>query len=468
MAMAEERFDVVVIGAGPGGYVAANRAGQLGMKIAVIERDAPGGICLNWGCIPTKALLKAAEVYHEVKDAGDFGITVEKIGFDFAKVMERSRAVANRLSGGIKFLFEKFKVQHIAGTAAFVDAHNVTVKGADGKTQKVTGKHIIIATGARPRAIPGVEFDGKRVLNYFHALALKELPKKIIIIGAGAIGVEFAYFWSSFGAEITIIEMLPQLLPIEDEEVATELRRAFQKQKMKIMTGTRVEKVRVSKTGVEVHTSKDGKTETVSGDVVLVAIGVQANSEELNLPAAGIKTERGFISVDKTNYRTSAANVYAIGDCIATPLLAHVAMREGETCVDKIAGHDVPAVDYGVVPGCTYCQPQVASVGLTEKAALAKGHNLKIGKFPFRAIGKAVAVNNTNGFVKLIFDADAGTLLGAHIIGHEATEMIAELVMAKNFELTYREIIKTMHAHPTLSEAIFEAAALADGSCVHM
>ncbi len=461
-------YDVVVIGGGPGGYVAAIRASQKGLKTAVVERDALGGICLNWGCIPTKALLKSAEMMQVFKKASEFGFNIKGLSFDLKKIIKRSRAVAETNSKGVMFLFKKNKITHLPGTGRLVDKNTVVVTYGEGKgDHSITGKYIIIATGGRPKVLPGVEFDGKKIITSKEAMLLEELPGKMIIIGAGAIGVEFAYFYNVFGTEVHLIEMMPHILPLEDVEISTQLERSFKKQGIKFYTDTRVEEVTKNSDGVKIKISSKGKRLELNGDVVLIAVGIQGNVENLGLEDLGIVVEKSFIKVNEY-YQTNISNVYAIGDVIGAPLLAHVASHEGITAVDHLAGAHVHPVDYSNIPGCIYCQPQVASLGMTEEQARAAGYELKIGKFPFRASGKARAVGEVEGMVKLIFDAKYGKLLGAHILGAEATEMIAELGVAKTLETTYAEILHTVHAHPTLSEAIMEAAGVAFSEAIHI
>jgi len=461
-------YDVVVVGAGPGGYVAAVRAAQLGFKTACVEAKHLGGICLNWGCIPTKSLLKNAEVWETVRHASDYGVTVGEASFDFRKIIERSRGIADRMSKGVAFLFKKYKVEHIQGFGRLLGPGRLGVFDSDGAEQReISASHIIIATGARPRQIPGISFDGRKIISYFEAMSLPELPKSLIVLGAGAIGVEFAYFYSVLGSSVTIVEMLPNILPIEDEDVSKELARSFRKRKIAIKTGARVTGIDATDEGVRVHVTSDAGSETLEGSVALMAIGVQGNVENIGLETAGVELRNGYIAVDGM-YRTNVPGIYAIGDIVGPPWLAHVASAEAVTCVEAIAGRKPKSIDYGNIPGCTYCQPQVASVGLTEKKAREQGLELKIGKFPFTASGKAVAAGHTEGFVKLIFDAKRGELLGAHIIGSEATELIAEAAVARTLETTEHELIKTVHAHPTLSEALMEAAAVAFDESVNI
>ncbi|MCX6137327.1 MAG: dihydrolipoyl dehydrogenase [Ignavibacteriales bacterium] len=463
--MENAKYDVVMIGGGPGGYVAAIRAAQLGLKTLVVEKDKLGGVCLNWGCIPTKALLKNAEVYNLLKHADEFGFSFDNLKADFSKAVKRSRDIALRSSKGIEFLFKKNKVDYLPGTATVTAPGSIQVE-QPGKKSIISAKHIILATGARPRAIPGIKIDGKNVITSSEAMVLPEPPKSMIIIGAGAIGVEFAYFYNAYGTKVTVVEMLPSILPIEDREVTKTLGRVFAKAGITVMTETKVDSV-VSGKSVKVTVSGKEGTKELEADVALVAIGVQGNIEGLGLETLGVKTEKSFITVD-ANYRTNVEGLYAIGDVNGPPWLAHVASAEGVACVDAIAGKKPHPINYDNIPGCTYCQPQVASIGLTEEKAREKGHELKIGRFPFRSHGKALAMNETEGFVKLIFDAKYGELLGAHIIGAEATEMIGELAVARTLETTYEQIVHTIHAHPTLTEGIAEAALDAYGEAINI
>lgn len=471
MAEKNTSFDVVIIGGGPGGYVAAIRASQLGLKVGLVERDKLGGICLNWGCIPTKALLRNAELYNLISHADEFGINVKDVSFDFEKVVQRSRKISDRISKGVEYLFKKNKIEHISGYGKIPAKGKVDVykKADDEKPEKtISAKHIIIATGARPRSLPDVEFDGEKVISYFEAMVPKKVPKSMIVIGAGAIGVEFAYFYNTFGTKVTIIEMLPSILPIEDKEITKVVAEKFKKSGIEIHTGTKVEKVDTSGKQVKVSVSdKDGGKKDIAADIALVAIGVQGNIENIGLEKLGVKTEKAHIKVDEY-YRTNVEGVYAIGDVIGAPWLAHVASHEGIVCVEAIAGVETYPINYENIPGCTYCQPQVASIGLTEEKAKEQGHEIKIGRYPFRVHGKAIAAGETDGLVKLIFDAKYGELLGAHIVGNEATEIIAELGMAKTLEATKEEIIRTVHAHPTFAEAIMEAAGDAYGEAIHV
>jgi len=462
------QFDVVVIGSGPGGYVAAIRAAQHGKKTAIVERAELGGICLNWGCIPTKALLRSAEVFELINHADSFGLKVAKPKVDFDKVIQRSRDVAGRMSKGVTFLMKKNKIEVLNGHGKLLDRNTVEVTGADGKAQKVSATNIIVATGARARQIPGMEVDGKQVLSYREAMVVDKLPKSIVVVGAGAIGVEFAYFFNALGSDVTIIEMMPHLLPIEDEEVSKELEKAFKGQGIKFHTETKVEKLEKTKTQVKLTISgKDGKSETITAEKALMAIGVQGNIENLGIEELGIEMDRGWIKVNE-NYQTNVPGVYAIGDIVGPPWLAHVASREAINAADHLCGHPVVAVDYGTIPGCTYCIPQVASVGLTEKKAKEEGYDIQVGKFPVRVNGKAQGMGETTGFVKIIYDKKYGELLGAHIIGPEATELITEVTLAKSVEATFMEVLNTVHPHPTLSEMIMEASHVAIGEPIHL
>jgi len=466
--MAEQDFDLIVIGSGPGGYVAAVRASQLGKKVAVVERDRLGGICLNWGCIPTKALLKSAEMYSNLKRANSFGITTENISLDFPEIIKRSRQIADRMAKGVQFLFKQNNVISFSGTGRFIDKNKVAVlDNSNNKMNELTAKNVIIATGARSRSIPGVEIDGEKVISSKEAMSLERLPESMIVIGAGAIGVEFAYFYHTLGCEVTIVEMLPTLLPIEDSEITDVLLRSFKKAKMKIHVDTLVKKVEKDNDCVRVIIESNGETTELEAEIALMAIGVQGNYEGIGLEDAGVELEKGDIKVDEY-FQTNVKNIYAIGDVIGPPWLAHVASAEGITAAEKIAGMDVQPINYNNIPGCTYCHPQVASIGLTEAKAAEQGFELKIGKFPFVASGKSLALGERDGLVKLIFDAKTDALLGAHIIHAEATELIGELAVVKSTGVTAHELIKTIHAHPTLSEAIMEAAAAAYGEAIHV
>ncbi len=465
--MAQRSVDLAVIGGGPGGYVAAIRASQLGMKTAVIERDKLGGVCLNWGCIPTKALLKNAEIYRHFQHAEEWGITAKEVTFDFAKIVARSRKVATINSKGVEYLFKKNKIEHVSGTGSLSGKGRITVSKDGAPVETIEAKHIIVATGARPRTLPNITIDRKQVITSSEAMTLPSLPASMVVIGAGAIGVEFAYFYNAFGTKVTLVEMLPNILPVEDKELSRLLESNFKKNGIDILTETKVESVVPGKGGVKVVVvTKDGKKE-IKADIALVAIGVQGNVEGLGLETLGVKVERSWIQVDEFG-RTGVEGVYAIGDVAGPPWLAHVASREGIVCVEKIAGKNPQPIDWDNIPGCTYCQPQLASVGMTEEQATAAGYALKIGRFPFSASGKARAIGETDGLVKLIFDAKYGELLGAHILGAEATEMIAELGVAKTLETTVAGLAGTIHAHPTLSEAIMEAAENAYGHAIHL
>lgn len=460
-------YDVIVIGSGPGGYVTAIRASQLGLKTAIIEKENLGGICLNWGCIPTKALLKSAQVFEYLNHAKDYGITADNIKADFNAVIKRSRDVADGMSKGIQFLMKKNKIDVIMGTATVKAGKKVEVKAADGKVSTVEGKHIIIATGARSRQLPNLPQDGKKIIGYREAMSLPKQPKSLVVVGSGAIGVEFAYFYATMGTKVTIVEFLPNIVPVEDEEVSKQLEKSFKKVGIEIMTEASVESVDTKGDVCKVNVKTKTGNITLDAEIVLSAVGIQANIENLGLEALGIKTDKGKIVTDKY-YATNVAGYYAIGDCVGGQALAHVASAEGITCVEKIAGVHTEAIDYNNIPGCTYCQPEVASVGMTEKQAKEKGYTLKVGKFPFSASGKAKAAGASDGFIKLIFDAKYGELLGAHMIGANVTEMIAEIVAIRKLETTGHELIKTIHPHPTMSEAIMEAAAAAYGEVIHL
>lgn len=466
--MNTHQCDVVVLGSGPGGYVAAIRAAQLGLKTICVERDKLGGICLNWGCIPTKALLKSAEYMNFFKHADDFGFGVKNVDIDFGKVISRSRGVADKMSNGIQFLFKKYKVQSVAGTGAYTSKNELEVRDANGTvTDKIQFKHTIIATGARARMIPGIEVDRDRVITSTEAMIQKEIPTSLIVIGAGAIGVEFAYFYNAFGTQVTIIEMMDRLLPVEDEEVSKELARHFKKSGMVLHTETKVVSAKKVGNGVEVIIEKkDGSRETLKADIALNAVGVQGNVENIGLETLGVQLERGMIKINQFA-QTNVENVYAIGDVAGAPWLAHKASMEGVVAAEHMAGHHTTGVDYNNIPGCTYCQPQVASIGLTEKKAREAGYDIKVGKFPFSASGKAHGIGEPTGFVKMVFDAKYGEILGAHMIGPDVTELIAEIGLARSLEATASTIFKTIHAHPTLSEAVMEAAAVAYGEAVN-
>ena len=463
-------FDIVVIGSGPGGYVAAIKGAQAGKKVALIEKADLGGICLNWGCIPTKALLKSAEVAGYLKHAADFGLTAENVTVQYPKIIERSRDVAKQNSNGVQFLMKKHKIEVVKGTAKIVAAGLVEVADASGTVNTLKTKAIILATGASARSFPQYPIDGTNFITYRHALDLRDQPKKLLIIGAGAIGVEFAYYFNSLGTEVHLVEMLPQILPVEDEEISKGLLASFKKQGIHCYVGTQVQETKLTKPGVIQAKLLDPQKQeiTLTVDRVLVAVGMSPNTKDLGLEKAGVKLdERGFIKVDAFQ-ETSVKGIFAIGDVAGRQLLAHKASAEGEVAVARILGTARHGVEYGQIPGATYCQPQVASVGLTEKACKEKNIAVKIGRFPFSASGKARAIGHTEGLVKLIFGAKYGELLGAHILGSEATEMLAELGLAMKLESTYEEIMHTVHAHPTLSEAVMEAAADSQGAAVHI
>ncbi len=461
------KYDLIVIGSGPGGYVAAIRASQLGMKVGVVEKAELGGICLNWGCIPTKALLKSANVFEYIKHAKDYGIDVKDAQADFTGMVKRSRDVAAGMSKGVQFLFKKNKIDQIVGLGKLKKGGKVEVTDAEGKKVDYEAKSIIVATGSRSRELPNLKIDGKKIIGYRDAMVLPQQPKKMLVVGSGAIGVEFAYFYSTLGTEVTIVEFLPRIVPIEDEEVSKQLEKSFKKAGMTIYTNAEVTKVDTSGAGC-VATVKTATGEIkIETDVVLSAVGVSTNLEGIGLEEVGVKTEKGKVLVDDF-YKTNVAGVYAIGDIVKGPALAHVASAEGIICVEKIAGHHPQPLDYNNIPGCTYCSPEIASVGYTEEAAKKAGYEIKVGKFPFTASGKAKASGAADGFVKLIFDAKYGECLGAHMIGANVTEMIAEIVSARKLETTGMDIVKTVHPHPTMSEAIMEAAAAAYGEVIHL
>ncbi|MBK8563860.1 MAG: dihydrolipoyl dehydrogenase [Saprospiraceae bacterium] len=463
-------FDLIVIGSGPGGYVAAIRAAQLGMNVAVVERESLGGICLNWGCIPTKALLKSAQVFEYIKHAADYGITVDKAKPDFENIVKRSRGVADGMSKGIQFLLRKNKITVIDGNAKLLRGKMVEVTAADGKKSEYSANHIVLATGARAKALPNLPIDGTKVIEYRKAMSLEKQPKRLVVVGAGAIGVEFAYFYNTIGTEVTVVEFLEQgLVPREDPEVSKELTKIFKKEGINVLANTSVESVDTNGKTCKVKTKdrKTGAENIIECDVVLSAAGVTPNTENLGLEALGITTDRGVVKVDEF-YRTNVPGIYAIGDIVPGPALAHVASAEGIICVEAIAGHHPQPLDYNNIPSCTYCWPEIASVGYTEQAAKDAGYEIKVGKFPFTASGKAKASGSASGFVKLIFDAKYGEFLGAHMIGANVTEMIAEVVVARKLETTGLEIVKAVHPHPTMSEAVMEAAAAAYGEVIHL
>lgn len=465
-----KQYDIAILGGGPGGYVAAIRASQLGLKTVVIDKDNLGGICLNWGCIPTKSLLKNAEIYDTVKNHGkDFGITAKELTFDFKKIIQRSRGISDRITKSVEILIKKNKIDRIRGFGKFKSKTELSIFDENGKQMdSVIAKNIIIATGAQPKEVPSIPIDRKKIITSTEAMILSEQPKELIIIGAGAIGIEFAYFYSVLGTKVTIIEMMDEILPIEDKEVSQTLAKTFKKRKIDILTGTMVEKAVVKGKKVEVTVTVNGEKKKLTADIVLSSIGVTGNVDGFGLAELGVELHKNHIKVNKENYATNVPGIFAIGDVIGPPWLAHVASHEGIHCIEFIKGIKNKPIDYNNIPGCTYCQPQVASVGYTEDKAKEEGYEIKVGKFPFMASGKAFAVGERDGFVKLIFDAKYGELLGAHIIGSEATELIAELVMARELEATGESILKTIHAHPTLSESIMEAAAQAYGEAIHI
>jgi dihydrolipoamide dehydrogenase len=460
-------YDVIIIGSGPGGYVAAIRASQLGLKTAIVERESLGGICLNWGCIPTKALLKSAQVFEYINHAADYGIKTAPAEADFGAVIKRSRGVAEGMSKGVQFLMKKNKIEVIMGTAKVKPNNKVEVRAADGSQKEITAPHIIVATGSRSRELPNLKQDGKKIIGYRQAMNLPQQPKSMVVVGSGAIGVEFAYFYATMGTQVTIVEFLDNIVPVEDEDVSKQLLRNFKKAGINVMTSSTVESVDTSGAGCKVQVKTATGTQVLEADIVLSAVGIIANIENIGLEETGIKTEKGKIVVDEY-YRTGVKGYYAIGDVVTGQALAHVASAEGIICVEKIAGHHPEPLDYNNIPGCTYCTPEIASVGYTEKAAKAAGYELKIGKFPFSASGKASAAGAKDGFVKMIYDAKYGELLGAHFIGANVTEMIAEIVVARKLETTGHEILKAVHPHPTMSEAIMEATADAYGEVIHL
>lgn len=461
------KYDIIVLGSGPGGYVTAIRASQLGFKVAVIEKENLGGVCLNWGCIPTKALLKSAQVFEYLKHASDYGLTVSSYDKDFGAVINRSRGVADGMSKGVQFLMKKNKIDVIEGYGSLKPGKKVSVKAADGKVTEYSADHIIIATGARSRELPNLPQDGKKVIGYRQAMTLPSQPKKMIVVGSGAIGVEFASFYNSMGTEVTIVEFMPTIVPVEDEDISKQFERSLKKAGITIMTNSSVERIDTSGSGVKAYVKTAKGEEVIEADILLSAVGIKTNIENIGLEEVGIATDRDKILVN--DYcQTNVPGYYAIGDVTPGQALAHVASAEGILCVEKIKGMHVEPIDYGNVPGCTYATPEIASVGLTEKQAKEKGYELKIGKFPFTASGKAKAAGTPDGFVKVIFDAKYGEWLGCHMIGAGVTDMIAEAVVARKLETTGHEILKSIHPHPTMSEAVMEAVADAYGEVIHL
>jgi len=461
------KYDIIVLGSGPGGYVTAIRASQLGFKVAIVEKESLGGICLNWGCIPTKALLKSAQVFDYLKHAADYGLTVNEFDKDFGAVVARSRNVAGDMSKGVQFLMKKNKIEVIMGSGKLKPGKKIDVTDKDGTVTELSADHIIIATGARSRELPNLPQDGKKVIGYRQAMVLPEQPKSMIVVGSGAIGVEFAHFYNAMGTKVTIVEFMPNVVPVEDEDISKQFERSIKKAGITVMTNASVEKVDTSGEGVKATVKTANGEEILEADILLSAVGIKSNIENIGLEEVGIATDRDKVLVNAF-YQTNIPGYYAIGDIVPGQALAHVASAEGITCVEKIAGLHVDPIDYGNIPGCTYATPEIASVGLTEKAAREKGYELKIGKFPFTASGKAKAAGTPDGFVKVIFDAKYGEWLGCHMIGAGVTDMIAEAVVARKLETTGHEIIKTVHPHPTMSEAVMEAAAAAYGEVIHI
>ena len=464
--MSEAMYDVVIIGAGPGGYVAAIRAAQLGLKVALVEKENLGGVCLNWGCIPTKALLRNAEVISLLGEGKEFGFSLSGVEVDFGAAVDRSRKVSERLVKGVGTLMRKNKIEVIQGAARLISPQNVQVTLNEGGTRSLRTRNVVIATGGRARSIPGVTPDGERVLTYREAIVLRDLPKSAVIVGAGPIGMEFAHVWHTYSADVTVVEMLPRALPLEDEEVSAVVERAFKRRKVKLLTNTRVQGIEATEGGARIRVANNQGEQVLEADRVLIAIGVQPNSDNLGLETIGVKTDRGNIVVD-VQMRTNVAGVYAIGDVTGKLALAHVASAQGIGVVETIAGKKAEALDYEAMPRCTYCQPQVASFGITEAEAKERGHDVKVGRFPFLASGKALGLGEREGFAKIVADSVSGEILGAHLVGPEVTELLPELVLARNWELTPEEIARSVHAHPTLSEAVMEAAHDVFGSAIH-
>lgn len=461
------KYDIIVLGSGPGGYVTAIRASQLGFKTAIIEKESLGGVCLNWGCIPTKALLKSAQVFEYLNHAEDYGLKVNSVDKDFGAVIKRSRNVAEAMSKGVQFLMKKNKIDVIEGFGKLKQGKKIEVTGKDKKTAEYTADHIIIATGARSRELPNLPQDGKKVIGYREAMTLDKQPKSMIVVGSGAIGVEFAHFYKTMGTEVTIVEFLPNLVPLEDEDVSKQFERSFKKSGIKVMTNSSVESVDTSGKTVKAKVKTQKGEETLEAEIVLSAVGIKTNIENIGLEELGIKTDKDKILVNDY-YQTNVQGIYAIGDVVHGPALAHVASAEGITCVEKIKGLHVEPIDYGNIPGCTYASPEIASVGMTEKQAKEAGYELKVGKFPFSASGKAKAAGTPDGFVKVIFDAKYGEWLGCHMIGAGVTDMIAEAVLGRKLETTGHEVLKAIHPHPTMSEAVMEAVADAYGEVIHL
>lgn len=460
-------YDIIVIGSGPGGYVTAIRASQLGFKTAVVEREKLGGICLNWGCIPTKALLKSAHVFDYINHAEDFGLNKSEATFDFANIIKRSRGVSDKMNKGVAFLMKKNKIDVITGKAKVKTGKKIEVTNAEGKITEYSAQHIIIATGARSRELPNLPQDGKKIIGYREALTLSEQPKSMIVVGSGAIGIEFAYFYSTMGTQVKVVEFMPNIVPVEDEETSKHLEKSLKKHGIEIMTNASVEKVDTTGEGVKAFVKTSSGEVTLEADILLSAVGISANIENLGLEDVGIATDKGRILVDDY-YRTNVSGYYAIGDVIPGPALAHVASAEGILCVEKIKGINVEPINYENIPGCTYCSPEIASVGLTEKKAKEAGYELKIGKFPFAASGKATANGDVDGFIKVIYDAKYGELLGCHMVGNGVTDMIAEAVAVRRLESTAHEILTTIHPHPTLSEAFKGATEDAYGEAIDL
>ena len=461
------KYDIIIIGSGPGGYVTGIRASQLGFKVAIVEKEKLGGICLNWGCIPTKALLKSAQVYDYLKHVDEYGLKAEAIDKDFSAVIKRSRGIAEGMSKGVQFLMKKNKIEVIKGFGTLKPGKKISVKSDDGKETEYSANNIIIATGARSRELPSLPQDGKKIIGYREAMSLDKQPKKMLVVGSGAIGIEFAYFYNAMGTDVTVVEFLPNVVPVEDEEISKQLERSLKKTGIKIMTSSEVTKVDTSGTGVKATVKTSKGEEILEADILLSAVGIKTNIENIGLENVGIATDRDKILVNDY-YQTNIPGYYAIGDVTPGQALAHVASAEGILCVEKLADMHVEPLDYGNIPGCTYCSPEIASVGLTEKQAIEKGYDIKVGKFPFSASGKASASGNKDGFVKVIFDAKYGEWLGCHMIGAGVTDMIAEAVVARKLEATGHEILKSVHPHPTMSEAVMEAVADAYGEVIHL